>query len=143
MYLFSEVSGVVTMNGKVVENAIIKQSVKVAWNSKLIQQETKSRKDGIFSFPMITMHDALAQILPHEPEIDQKITIQYQGVSYKAWSYFKYDYYDRSELGGLPDINIICELTTKPDNFIYSGPVPKEIYYSNTSNSAHGICRFK
>ena len=55
----------------------------------------------------------LGSLLPHEVVIDQTMTIQHDGKTYKAWALFKRDYDNNSELNGKP-INITCRLEKPP-----------------------------
>ncbi|MCW8127631.1 DUF6795 domain-containing protein [Microbulbifer halophilus] len=105
--LFSEMSGVITYNGKPAEGVVLNLSVR--WNEdESIKKTFKTGKNGYFQIPQIerkiTTHP-LVQL-----SISQIIIAHYNGESYKLWIRGKLDAKEHSETDGKPE-NFRCELT--------------------------------
>jgi hypothetical protein len=109
MVIFSAVRGQVLQGGQPVAGAVIERTFKWAWNDETGTDSATTGADGEFFLPPIERRSWLGALLPHEPEIDQKIVIRHGGKTYPAWSLLKYDYVHHSELKGRP-INILCRL---------------------------------
>ena len=91
--VFSDVSGVVTKNGKPVEGAVVSQWAKLNFNKNEFVNETKTDSDGRFSFNAIYTN-TVNRFLPSANTVTQEIKINYQGKTYRAWVSVKdnYDY---------------------------------------------------
>lgn len=109
MYLFSEVHGVVTHQGKPVVGAIVEQQYFWHWKSEQGQTQVNTDAEGKFRFPAIVKSSFLGSLLPHEPVIKQIILIKHEGKTYDAWLSYKRDYDNNSELNGKP-IVMYCDL---------------------------------
>lgn len=129
MQLFSEVKGVVLQADKPVVGAIVRQICHWHWTDEKIKSETNTDSKGEFHFPEIVGKSFLGRFLPHEPVVDQKILIEYQGKTFDAWIHFRYSYEPLSELAG-QSIFLVCELNMNPSR---KGP----------NNDIFGICQFK
>jgi hypothetical protein len=115
LVLFSEVHGTVLKDGKPVSGAEIIEKAK--WSDdadKNPMQRSITGQDGAFSFPAMERSAGLLRFIPASPNIAQTILIRYEGVEYVAWIHDKGSYDANVELDGKP-INLVCELTRKPD----------------------------
>jgi hypothetical protein len=79
------------------------------WKDEKGSDRAVANTAGEFSFPAIERSSLLGGLLPHEPVIKQAMTIEFQGVAYKAWSYYKGSYKPNSENDGRP-IKVTCHL---------------------------------
>lgn len=114
MVIWSAMKGRVLLNGKPAAGAVLKRDFNWGWKDENGSDQTTADAAGEFSFPAIERSSFLGSILPHEPIIQQEMTITYKGVSYDAWAYFKRDYDPNSEGGGRP-INVTCRLDAERD----------------------------
>ena len=114
--LFSEVNGVVTLEGKPVAGAEIVRSAEI--NDKPYTDKTVTDENGRFHFDAMYTH-SVNKILPMEPVIPQKILIKPQGHEYLAWEMTKHDYGINDEIK-MP-IRLACELLNKESGKEY-GP---------------------
>ena len=96
--LFSPVSGIVLSNGKPVSGAVLKRHVFWRWGNKAYDDETTTDAAGRFAFPERSATMLLGSVLPHEPYIDQRITIEHGGTTYVAWQSAKRGYALNDEL---------------------------------------------
>lgn len=141
LYLFSEVQGTVTQNGKPVPGVKLHQSVNWAWGQKEFTFETVADADGKFIFHPILAHSFFAGIVPAEIDIKQTLRINHEGANYDGWMYNKSDYNNLSELiTGEVSLNLTCELTTKKDHFGDNSPIDAKSSPSE-KDTAYGICR--
>ncbi len=113
MVLFSAIQGRVLDNGKPVAGAQIERTWRWSWKSEDGADRTTSAADGSFALPAVVRSSILGSLLPHEPLVDQIITIQHGGKAYKAWAHFKRNYDDNGEHKGRP-LRITCRLETEP-----------------------------
>ena len=132
LYLFSEIKGLITINGKPVPYAEVSESATWNWNKEEFSFGKKTEKDGTFSFSPIISHSFFAGILPEEIRIKQMIRITYDNVTYDGWMHFKQDYGNLSEIEG-GRLDVICELTNSKDYL--SKKVPEN------GTAPYGICR--
>ena len=96
--IFSAVRGVVTLQGKPVAGATLERETRWTWGKETVNDVTTTAADGAFSFPAIKRKMLVGSLLPHEPNVFQKIVIQHGGKSYQAWSLNKRNYDDNGEL---------------------------------------------
>lgn len=115
--MFSEVQGVILKDGKPVSGALVTREFTWAWNDYSQKDQFTTDSTGKFKFPLASRFSLATSLLPHEPVIKQKITIQHEGKEYLAWRYFKHDYNKNDELAG-KDINLKCDLTKEPGFYI-------------------------
>ncbi|MEO7256101.1 MAG: DUF6795 domain-containing protein [Casimicrobium sp.] len=96
--IFSAVRGVVTSQGKPVVGATLERETRWTWGKETVNDTATSGSDGAFNFPAIKRKMLAGALLPHEPNVFQKIVIQHGGKSYLAWSLNKRNYDDNGEL---------------------------------------------
>lgn len=108
MVLWSAMKGRVLLNGQPAAGAVLVRNYSWHWKNEKGSDKTVANAEGEFNFPAIEGR-ALLGFLPHEPVIEQVMTIEYQGKSYDAWAYFKRDYNHNDENKGRP-INVTCRL---------------------------------
>ncbi|MFG6489651.1 DUF6795 domain-containing protein [Roseateles sp. BYS78W] len=108
MVLWSAMKGRVLLKGQPAAGAVLVRNYSWHWKNEKGSDRTVANAAGEFSFPAIEGRSLLG-FLPHEPVIEQVMTIEYQGKSYDAWAYFKRDYNHNDETNGRP-INITCRL---------------------------------
>ena len=106
--LFSEVNGVVTLEGKPVAGADLIRTAEI--NDKVHTDRAMTDENGRFHFSAMYTN-SLNKILPVEPVIPQTITIQYQGNSYSGWRTTRRGYDENSEMKNNKNIALTCELT--------------------------------
>ena len=109
MVIWSAMKGRVMMNNKPAAGAILSRNFFWHWKSERGSDQATTNAAGEFSFPAILRGSLLGSLLPHEPVIEQEMTIQYEGKTYKAWGLFKHTYDDNGENGGRP-IDVTCRL---------------------------------
>lgn len=112
LHLFSEVNGVVLLDGKPVEGVEVVQEYFWHWGDKKGRTVVKSDALGRFHFPLITGKSITAGLLPHEPVTDQKINFYYQGREIKGWSHSNHNYEPLAEIGR--PLDLICDLRDEP-----------------------------
>lgn len=113
LYLFSEVNGIVLLDGKPVQGVEVDQEYSWHWGDKKDRKVTTTDAQGRFHFPLITGKSFTAGLLPHEPVIDQRMRLYYQGKEYQGWFHSKHNYDDLGELNGRP-LNLVCDLNDEP-----------------------------
>jgi hypothetical protein len=113
MVIFSAVQGKVLLNGNAVKGAEIVRRYKWTWKREEAEDRTLTDEAGKFSMPSIERSSLLGSLLPHEPVIEQTITIRHQGRDYNAWMLDKRDYDLNGELQGKP-IVMTCHLEAEP-----------------------------
>ncbi|RZI58286.1 MAG: hypothetical protein EOP37_16505 [Rubrivivax sp.] len=123
--LFSATEGVVLLEGRPVEGVEVQQYYFWHWGDKEATAVTHTDANGRYQFPAITGRSITANLLPHEPVIQQNIRFVHQGKTFKGWGHSKHNYEDLGELGDRP-IRLVCDLKDEP------GPHP-EI-------NSYGIC---
>ena len=130
VHLSSAVNGVVLKDGEPVENVKIVRRLNWHWGNQQIEDSATTDTKGSFTLDAKSASSFTAKIFPHEPVIEQRITLEHEGVEYKAWLFTKHNYDENGELNGKP-LNFICELTDEPKY--------REAY---GTREAFGICRF-
>ena len=113
MCMFSAVQGVVTEHGKPVPGAVIKRSFFWHWKSERGSDQTVTDAQGHFELPAIWRSSLFGSLLPHEPVVEQQISIEYGGKSYVAWSFMKGSYQEDDEIFGR-SIELRCPLESEP-----------------------------
>jgi hypothetical protein len=111
--LFSEVNGVVLLNGTPVKNAEVERYYNWQGPDKSNREIVKTDSQGRFSFSAVYDNTILASIFPHNPSIQQEINIRYQGKEYEAYMLMKGDYEENSELNG-KSLTLKCNLQDEP-----------------------------
>ena len=113
--MFSEVTGVVTLNGQPVKGAEIDQVYQWAWDDKKEEAKATTDAQGMFKFPLREKSGIVSSVMPHEPVIFQQIVIKYQGKDYVAWQHSKHNYDLDGELKG-KKLVLRCELSDETRN---------------------------
>ncbi|MGY4533728.1 hypothetical protein ACVW0Y_002861 [Pseudomonas sp. TE3786] len=112
LYLFSEVNGIVLLDGKPVQGVEVDQEYHWHWKDEKARRVTTTDAQGRFHFPLIT-GKSLTAALPHEPVVEQRMRLYYQGKEYQGWYQSKHNYDDLGELNGRP-LNLVCDLNDEP-----------------------------
>ncbi|HEX7690446.1 MAG TPA: DUF6795 domain-containing protein [Burkholderiaceae bacterium] len=107
--IWSAMKGRVLMNGQPVVGAVLTREYFWHWPNQKGSDRAKTNAAGEFSFPAIERRMILGMVLPHEPVIEQEMTIEHNGSSYQAWAHFKRDYEPNDENNGHP-IDVTCRL---------------------------------
>ena len=97
------------MNGKPAQGAVLKRDFFWHWKSENGSDRTTTNAAGEFAFPAIERSSFMGGLMPHEPVVEQTMTVEYAGKSYKAWGFFKHTYDNNGENGGRP-IDVTCRL---------------------------------
>lgn len=118
LYLFSEVEGIVLLNGEPVVGAVVEQEYHWHWGDQRRSSTAVADQRGYFHFPTITGRSFTAQLFPHEPVITQFLRIKYNGQSHKGWFHSKHNYEEKGEIGESP-LRLQCDLNDEP------GPHPE------------------
>jgi len=113
MVIFSAVQGKVLLNGSAVKGAEVVRRYRWTWKREDGEDRTFTDEGGKFSMPPIERSSLLGSLLPHEPVIEQTITIRHLGRDYDAWMLDKRDYDLNSELQGKA-IVMTCHLEAEP-----------------------------
>ena len=110
--MFSEVEGEVVRNGTPVLGATIEREYRWSWNGKQGADTTTTDSAGRFRLPELTQGSWFSGLVPHEPVIQQRLTIRHEGKPYEAWVYIKHNYDRKGELGGRA-LRLHCDLATE------------------------------
>lgn len=113
LYLFTEVDGVVLLDGRPVPGVEVEQDYHWHWGEQERSARVTTDAQGRFRFPEVTGRSWTAGLLPHEPVINQRITLRYQGRQYKGWLHSKHNYDRFGEVPGRP-LALICDLSHPP-----------------------------
>ena len=108
VYLFSGMSGVITLDGEPAQNARITRTVD--YEKKETDQTTTNEK-GEFAFAPVTKR-TVAKILPQEFVVGQELIVDYQGKQYQIWNGVKRKPEENVESRGKPLI-VTCELNSE------------------------------
>lgn len=114
LVLFSEVEGVVTMNGAPVEGAEITQQAIYSDTDFKPKFETTTDTDGRFRFDAVTKSAGLARLSFDQFSTLQILMIKVDGKEYEAWRHTKFSPDPGTETKGGP-FKLVCELTDDPD----------------------------
>lgn len=111
--LFSDMEGIILLDGQPVEGVEVRQNYFWHWGDKKGTNLTTTDAKGRYHFPAITGRSITANLLPHEPVIDQDVTFVYKGKTFRGWFHSKHNYEDMGELGGKP-LRLVCDLKDEP-----------------------------
>ena len=112
--LFSEVSGVVFSAGKPIGGAEVERYYKWLGPDKAARETVTTDAQGRFSFQAAYDSALLATVFPHNPSIQQEISIRYQGKAYEGYLLLKNNYDSNGELKGKA-LKLTCDLENEPD----------------------------
>ncbi|MCI0506530.1 MAG: carboxypeptidase-like regulatory domain-containing protein [Gammaproteobacteria bacterium] len=107
--LFSEVNGVVTLEGKPVAGAEIVRTAKFSDTEHTDKAVTDA--DGKFHFDAMYTYSINKALMIIEPVFHQKMMINYQAKEYRGWKTVKRSYDENTEVGEGKQIILTCELT--------------------------------
>ncbi|MBI1425464.1 MAG: carboxypeptidase regulatory-like domain-containing protein [Gammaproteobacteria bacterium] len=116
--LFSEISGVITLDGKPVAHAKLVRTVK---KEKAVTDETTTDAHGYFKMPAI-YDRTITKYLPMEFVVKQDITLYYNNKEYKLWDGVKRTEEENAESRGKPLI-VKCELNSEVNHISVNGSV--------------------
>jgi len=106
--LFSEVKGVVTLEGKPVSGAKIVRTAEI--NNKVYTDKTMTDENGKFHFDAMYTHSINKVMFIIEPVIPQTMIISHAENVYIGWSTVKRDYEVNTEFKDNKEIILSCEL---------------------------------
>lgn len=114
--LFSEMSGVLTINGKPASNVRLVRTAK--WQTEQ-RDETMTDEHGHFHFPMLTER-TVAKFLPMEFVASQDIRAFHDGAEVRIWGGVKRVPEENAESKGKPLV-VTCDLTAEEQYIEVSG----------------------
>jgi hypothetical protein len=112
--IFSEVNGVLVVNGEVIDGAVVSRTV--TWKGSEHEDSVTTKDGGKFIFPSMVKRD-LTKFMPSEFTAFQKITVHYQDEIIKIWETVKREPIENGELEGSP-LNLKCDLSD-PSRFVH------------------------
>src|SRR5690554_6681839 len=110
LYLMSEISGTITLNGEPAAGAKLKRIVSKAYSRSELTDEAVTDANGYFTMPAVTQRTFVQKIFPMEFVVPSVIFVTYQGQEYKVWSSTKREPEKNSENRGKPLV-VQCELS--------------------------------
>jgi len=113
--LFSEVNGVVLIEGKPVAGAEVVRTSKM--NDSIYTDKTVTDKQGRYHFDARYAR-SVDKILPVQPMVEQNMTITYENKAHLGWETTKMNFKENGELNKI--INVSCDLSSQPE--IRTGP---------------------
>lgn len=114
--LFSQISGVITLDGRPAANARI---IRTANLSRDKVDETYTDENGYFEMPPVFQR-TVAKFLPQEFTAKQTINVEYDGNNYVIWRGVKRDPGENTEARG-ENLVVTCELSNDEDLIIIDG----------------------
>ena len=113
---FSNISGVITKDGKPVKNALVKRTV--VYGSEY-EDETYTDGSGRFAMPALFTR-SISKYLPQEFIVNQKIAVFIDGKEYEIWEGVKRYPQENAEARGVP-IVVQCELENDKELYMVDG----------------------
>ncbi|MGD8176853.1 DUF6795 domain-containing protein [Marinimicrobium sp. ARAG 43.8] len=110
--LFSEISGVITLNGEPAAGAELTRTANL---NKDKVDYTTTDDSGHFKMPAVFQR-TVTQFLPQEFVAKQEIYVSYQGTQYRMWSGVKRKPEENVESRGEPLV-VHCELRLEEENY--------------------------
>ena len=120
LYLMSEISGTITLNGEPAAGAKLKRIVSKAYSRSELTDEAVTDANGYFTMPAVTQRKFVQKIFPMEFVVPSLIFVTYQGQEYKIWSSTKREPEKNTENRGKPLV-VQCELTNEQEGFMVNG----------------------
>jgi hypothetical protein len=111
--LFSDLEGIVLLEGRSVEGVEVQQHYFWHWGDKKGTHVNRTDANGRYHFPVITGRSITANLLSHEPVIEQEVSFVYQSKAFHGWFHSKHNYEDLGELDGQP-LRLVCDLKDEP-----------------------------
>lgn len=114
--VFSEVTGVVTSDGRPVEGAVVERSW--SWVSGEPRTDTVTTDArGRFAFPALFARSMMRSILPMEPVVQQRIMIRHGDEEYVGYDFVKRNYDENGEFGRPLDLACGLEASLDGEHF--------------------------
>src|SRR5690554_4576935 len=120
LYLMSEISGTITLNGEPAAGAKLKRIVSKAYSRSELTDEAVTDANGYFSMPAVTQRKFVQKIFPMEFVVPSLIFVTYQGQEYKIWSSTKREPEKNTENRGQALV-VQCELANDIQRFRVNG----------------------
>lgn len=120
LYLMSEISGTITLNGEAAAGAQLKRTVGKAFSRGEVTDETTTDGNGYFSLPAVIQRKLIPNIIPAEFVVPSEIYVIYQGKEYFIWTSTKREPEKNTENKGKPLV-VRCELTSEERGFMIDG----------------------
>ena len=120
LYLMSEISGTITLNGQPAAGAKLKRIVSKAYSRSKLTDETVTDANGYFSMPAVTQRKFVQKIFPMEFVVPSVIFVTYKGKEYGIWYSTKRKPEENTENRGKPLV-VKCELTDDEQGFMADG----------------------
>ncbi|MBX7259920.1 MAG: hypothetical protein K1Y02_26435 [Candidatus Hydrogenedentes bacterium] len=111
--LFSEVEGVILQGGKPIPGVEVERRYVWHWKDQKGEDRAITGQDGRFRFPAITGSSFLGSLIPHEPVVQQSITLRHGGGELLLWKFTKHNYDATGEIPGRP-LRMRCDVGDKP-----------------------------
>lgn len=107
------ITGIVTINGEPVPGAKVIFNANSHWFGRWDEQTIITDEKGFFVIPEWTKFTSV--VLPHQPVIEQVLTIEYKNHKYDGWQYTRMIY---SDLGDPADGSFLkCDLAAPVTNY--------------------------
>lgn len=120
LYLMSEISGTITLNGEPAAGATLRRIVGKAHSRAQVTDETTADDKGFFHLPAVTERKLIHKIFPMEFVVPSEIYVTYQGKEYFIWTSTKREPEKNTENKGKPLV-VQCELTSEEKGFMVDG----------------------
>lgn len=111
LHLFSEVQGVVVLDGRPVPGVQVERDYHWHWGNQKRTATVTTDAQGRFHFPEVTGRSFTA-FLPHEPVVVQRITLRYRGKEHVGWFMAKHNYDRLGEVAGRR-LSFVCDLASE------------------------------
>src|SRR5690554_3292704 len=120
LYLMSEISGTITLNGEPAAGAKLKRIVSKAYSRSELTDEAITDANGYFTMPAVTQRKFVQKIFPMEFVVPSEIYVTYQGKEYFIWTSTKRKSEKNVENRGKPLV-VRCELTNEDEIYWIDG----------------------
>lgn len=120
LYLMSEISGIITLNGAPAAGAMLKRQISKACSRSYVTDETTTDNNGYFALPAVIQRKVFTGLIPAEFVVPSEIHVTYQDTEYFIWTSTKRKPEQNAENRGKPLI-VQCELTNEERGFFISG----------------------
>jgi len=110
-----------TQDGQPAAGVRIERSWVWGWNDKQGSDTTETDDQGRFELPIVEGSSFLGSMLPHEPDVRQRIVAHAPNGEVEIWVASKKTYELNSELEGRP-VKVVCNIDKEPsDDGLYWG----------------------
>jgi hypothetical protein len=115
LFLCSPMEGVVLMHGQPVAEASITRKVRWTWSDESTTETVTTGQDGRFAFEGISESAFWASWFPHEPVVEQTMSVEWQGKKFPVYYFSKRNYREGGEFDRAR-IVFRCELSETPSH---------------------------